>query len=881
MKQDIKSVVAKLSPTERKELTFYLENPEFERMPCQSLVEFIDNPYYLGVGEDTWQVVKEEGEKIWTLFLQGKITEAILLWGMGSGKCLAKGTKVLKYSGKIEKVENIEKGDLLMGNDSKPRKVLSITRGKEEMYKIIPIKGEPFVVNKSHILSLKRTHKRTKKEEANGHIDRLKGKIVNISVEDYLKTSKKFKSLHKLWRTGIIFPKKKVKIDPYWTGIWLGDGNSHNTGITTQDKEIVKKIYQYGKKLGLVVNVNWNTKKSCPTYILTSGQRKGGYKRNILLNRLKEYQLIRNKHIPFEYKTNSRKVRLQLLAGLIDSDGYRGNNVLEFSNKNKRLCEDVLFLCRSLGLAAYIKKRQTKCGDKIFDSYRISISGELSEIPTRLKRKQCSKRKQKKSVLVTGFMVEPMGIDEYYGFELNDNHLYLLHDFTVMHNSYLSTVLNLMFVHYLLCLKNPHKYFGIMNDKPIAVVNMGTTATQAKNVVFASLRKFVESSHFFQEYSPDILMTEIKLGRKNITLYCGNSQETMPIGMNVIFGILDEAAWYLDTEAKSTAENIYNILKNRIISRFGDRGFMMVISVPRYVDDFITRHYRESQGIDYIYTSKYKTWEAKDREKMSPETFDFVVSVDKKGKALETWRDIPMDFKKAADRNPERFMRDFGAMPSLVLEAFDKDADIIIRDVSSRQPPIDKRGELEDWFRCHDDKPRFIHIDLALKKDACGFAMGHKEGEQMIERERLPIIYIDLVHQIKPKPGEEIKFSEVRQLVYSLQERGFPVEKVTLDQYQSVDTIQILNDRGIEAKIQSVDRDIRAYETFKEALHQHRFDCYLYKPLHNEYKRLELVKGKKVDHPPGGSKDVTDAVAGVCRLVAEEQKAEPRLTMFG
>ena len=148
--------------------------------------------------------------------------------------------------------------------------------------------------------------------------------------------------------------------------------------------------------------------------------------------------------------------------------------------------------------------------------------------------------------------------------------------------SYLSSAMALMFVHWLLCLKNPHKQYGLANDKPIAVVNMGVNATQAKNVIFSGLRKLVEGSPFFQQFKPEILQTEIKFPTKNITLYCGNSQETMPIGMNVIMLILDEAAWYLDNENKSIAENIYNTGKSRIVSRFGNKGFMMIISTVRY-----------------------------------------------------------------------------------------------------------------------------------------------------------------------------------------------------------------------------------------------------------------------------------------------------------
>ncbi len=433
--------------------------------------------------------------------------------------------------------------------------------------------------------------------------------------------------------------------------------------------------------------------------------------------------------------------------------------------------------------------------------------------------------------------------------------------------SYLASILGLLYVHWLLCLKSPHKYFGLTNDKPIAVVNMGPTATQAKNVIFASNRKFVENSQFFQSYKPEILQTEIRFEKKNITLYCGNSQETMPIGMNVIFGGLDEAAWYLDNEQKSIAEDIYHTMKNRIISRFGDRGFVFIISAPRYVDDFINTHYEKGLKVPYIYTSRYKTWEVKDRNRMSSKTFSFVVSKDDKGKPLEIWDDIPIDFQKAFESNPEKALRDFGAKPSFVLEAFDRDADVVTRIHNDKENPVDEKEQLKEWFKCDDNEPRYIHIDLAKNKDACGLAMGRVAGEEEVDGESRIKIAIDLMMRIEAPPGGEIQFSDVRQIVYTLQERGFPIFEVSYDGWQSVDSIQILKEKGYNAYVLSVDRTTSAYDTLKEMLHTGRIDMYKFEWFIKEYKRLELIKGRKVDHPAGGSKDVADAVAGVCEMI--------------
>lgn len=102
---------------------------------------------------------------------------------IGKPGCFAKGTKVLRYDGGVANVEDVKAGDLLMGDDSTPRRVLELCRGREKMYAVKHKKGLT-VVNENHILSLK--HERT-------------GEIKNIKLCDYIKeggeekTEKEFK----------------------------------------------------------------------------------------------------------------------------------------------------------------------------------------------------------------------------------------------------------------------------------------------------------------------------------------------------------------------------------------------------------------------------------------------------------------------------------------------------------------------------------------------------------------------------------------------------------------------------------------------------------------------------------------------------------------
>ena len=117
------------------------------------------------------------------------------------------------------------------------------------------------------------------------------------------------------------------------------------------------------------------------------------------------------KIIPQNYLINSEKNRLKLLAGIVDSDGHLSKrNHLEITSKLETLANQYCFLARSLGLAAYKSKKRTSIRSLNYKgiAYRVTISGDLNRIPTKIPRKQASLRKQIKRVNVTGFNLEPL-----------------------------------------------------------------------------------------------------------------------------------------------------------------------------------------------------------------------------------------------------------------------------------------------------------------------------------------------------------------------------------------------------------------------------------------------------------------------------------------
>lgn len=134
----------------------------------------------------------------------------------GNGKCFALDTPILMYSGQIKKVQDIIVGDVIMGDDSKPRNVLSLGSGVDDMYEVVPVKGETYCVNSEHILCFK-SGLNTVILEDNIKEDG----VVEITVKDYLQLSDDIKSHLKGYRVGVDFDSKPVKSDPYTIGLWL------------------------------------------------------------------------------------------------------------------------------------------------------------------------------------------------------------------------------------------------------------------------------------------------------------------------------------------------------------------------------------------------------------------------------------------------------------------------------------------------------------------------------------------------------------------------------------------------------------------------------------------------------------------------------------
>lgn len=419
--------------------------------------------------------------------------------------------------------------------------------------------------------------------------------------------------------------------------------------------------------------------------------------------------------------------------------------------------------------------------------------------------------------------------------------------------SYKSSIIIVYMVYRVLCLKDPQKFFGIAKDSLICFINMSIRAEQSKKVVFGEIKARIDNSPWFQKYYPPDtdIRSELKFP-KSVSIFPGNSKETFPLGYNMLGGVMDEAAFYTETESRDVAEEMFNALHSRIKNRFGEQGLLVMISSPRYVDDFIEKKMKEAQSNHKIFSRRKSLWQSKPLSKFSGNWIDF-----------DGYK-IPAEYEIEAKRNPEVFKRDYLALPSLALEPYFKQWNLVEASIDENlKHPIGTDGRFYDWFKGKPGRTYYGHIDLSLTTDATGIAICHKEDKKIIG---------DLIMRIKAPEGGEIDIAEVRNVIYELKARGFSIFKCTWDQFQSASSIQEFNKMGINSERLSIDKDLACYETLKEAINTGKFKVYRSEDYLKELRRLELIEGKRVDHPKGSSKDLTDAVAGAvynCATAAE------------
>jgi regulator of RNase E activity RraB len=340
-------------------------------------------------------------------------------------ECFAKGTKILMSDMSFKNIEDIKVGDYVIVEGGKVMKVKKSSNGYDDLYIVKQPYGKDYIVNSRHKLYFSHGNGKDKKE------------ILKITPVDFLNLSDYKKRItNGVKFSGIEFKEKKFIINPYILGCWLGDGYSYGFSLIVnhnKDEEIISEFTKFANQLNEeIVITKRKDNKNVSVISINDKNRRGGM--SFLNKELRRLELIKNKHIPKEYFFSSKKQRLELLAGIIDTDGYinKGSYVIGMSRLN--LIEDIYNLAKSCGLdVSEIKTYKSNYNTNVY-SLRITKN---SKIKCRLKRKQTKdvdfyvSRRNKISV-------EYYSYGEYYGIELDadndDDKRLILEDYTISMN---------------------------------------------------------------------------------------------------------------------------------------------------------------------------------------------------------------------------------------------------------------------------------------------------------------------------------------------------------------------------------------------------------------------------------------------------------------
>ena len=876
------------------------EHPEFEQKPA-SIMEFL-GPGYLNIYEQVRPGLRDVLRSLFGTTVGtdriSRYERAMMTGAIGIGKQLDPEEIVLTPAG-WRQIQDLQIGDSVVGKDGLSHSVVNTTRWEDvERYRIQFKDGTWIDSGSEHLWTVFDSQDRE----------------ITLSSEELFKTSKSY-SIPLV--DCVEFDKETLELDPYLMGQLLGDGCLMRTvTLASADLEIENYIT-------LPSGVQMIRRADKNRWGFTTGTRGGNARVNPILTILRSYGLMNcdsySKFIPEEYKLGSIKERIELLRGLMDSDGTvsetRGTR---FASANKLLAEDVADLIRSLG--GYASVSRSDHPNTRHGSY-YEVSFWTSFCPFNLKRKSAlwfGRTGRKPRRTITSVVKIENGPGVCISVDSKD-HLYVTKDYIVTHNTTFASIVLPYLAHWVLCLKDPQKYFNLLPGSRIAFMMMSTSEQQAREVVFGDVFARINHSKWFQNNYPrdEKITRQVRFKAKDIWIIPGDSSETSFEGYNILGGILDEMDSHKQTKDKDYADVGYDAINSRIVSRFpdannkGNLGLLICIGQMKKSEGFAATKYEEFTKDPDAFVSRMALWESLGWEK-----YVFTKGPDK-GKRDSFWYDpkrkeirprkimevmghtdglieVPTMFRNQFETNPQKALRDLAGIPPTVIDAFIALADRV--EIASESwmdqhtspegirsgSPVNEsclRPEFYDWFKANGDpRKRVMHIDLAVSGngDALGMAMGHV-SEMIVDSsgERKPYIVIDMLLRMKGAAGGQILLSDVRNIVYHLRDDlGFRLKQITMDGFNSTDTLQQLRKKKFFADYLSVDKKTLPYEDLRDAIYERRISWPPYftylKPgdtdtehvLNRELLQLQDT-GTKIDHPPRGSKDLADAVAGV------------------
>lgn len=382
-------------------------------------------------------------------------------------------------------------------------------------------------------------------------------------------------------------------------------------------------------------------------------------------------------------------------------------------------------------------------------------------------------------------------------------------------------------------------------------------------------------------------------------------------------------------DEKSQMADMYGQVRARMDSRFIQEGgynpgLLLLVSQVRGKDSFLEQHIKKVSSSPNTHISSYSLWDIKDTVFSGQEKFKVVVG-DQRVRSFIPKSDaeikphyqvitVPVSLRPRFEYDTDSAIRDLAGIATYgsdlflprrdkLFECYEKsiprshpftkdeielsiDDDISIIDYFDKSACMLQMDKVNmnwrpKWFPGSD---RAVHVDLAVSRDCAGLSMGCLGEIREVERfdkdenpyrDKDYSIFIDFALRIRAAKGSEIDFGKIRQFIVYLNSIGYKIKWISYDGFQSVESLQNMKKSGYEAKTLSVDKKAIPYNYLKSTIYECRFDFYEYEPFTEEVTKLQdrtVAQIKPfINHPPKGSKDVSDSICGVVTRLTEER----------
>lgn len=293
-----------------------------------------------------------------------QFNEAFNVRGRKNGKALALSTPIPTPRGWVP-MERVHPGSYVFGADGKPALVKAESEIFDRpMYRVEFEDGEEIFASADHLWTVET--KAGRRRVAYGSAESpLRTMTTFDMLDDFKRARADGKGVGYKYRVPMCepveYPERNLPIDPYLLGVWLGDGTRNEPRVTCGDEDIKEMMRLLSDRGHSIERVKYAS--SATWTIKVSHGKKGSP--NPFTNALRELGICGDKRIPDMYMFSSVEQRMELLCGLMDTDGYVSKaGQCQFVQKSAGLCCQVGVLCASLGIKTTYSSKIARCSGK-------------------------------------------------------------------------------------------------------------------------------------------------------------------------------------------------------------------------------------------------------------------------------------------------------------------------------------------------------------------------------------------------------------------------------------------------------------------------------------------------------------------------------------